>query len=348
MTVHRPGSSAAVSAGGRADADGENNARGLGAEWLKSTKYTKSTPAAPIATTAAAAAMSQRARLHPASLTAGSKGSRGSVPVMRLSMNPMNDDTQQGVTPVLDVVIPVHDEERDLEPSVCVLHDHLAAHVPFPSRITIVDNASTDATPELGARLSAALDGVQFLRIEEKGRGRALRTAWLASDAAVVAYMDVDLSTDLEALRPLIDPLIAGDADITIGSRLVRGAKVTRGLRRECISRSYNLLLRAVLHTRFHDAQCGFKALRGDVARALVPMVRDQGWFFDTELLVVAERAGMRIHEVPVTWIEDPDSRVDVPSTVIHDLRGVLRMRRGTAADQGGRRSLPAPSPELR
>src|SRR4029450_3626401 len=132
-----------------------------------------------------------------------------------------------------------------------------------------------------------------------KGRGRALRAVWTASDAAVVAYMDVDLSTDLQALPPLVGPLVSGDSDIAIGTRLSRGARVVRGPRRELVSRGYNLLLRATLATRFSDAQCGFKAVRADAARALLPLVRDTAWFFDTELLVLAERAGLRPHEVP-------------------------------------------------
>jgi glycosyltransferase involved in cell wall biosynthesis len=238
----------------------------------------------------------------------------------------MNDHMPAARTPIVDIAIPVHNEERDLETSVRALHDHLTSKIRFPSRITIVDNASEDSTRFIGARLARDLDNVRCMHLTEKGRGRALRSAWLASDAAVVAYMDVDLSTDLNALSPLLDPIVAGQADIAIGSRLASGAHVTRSLQRDCISRSYNLLLRAVLQTRFRDAQCGFKAMRRDVARQLLPMVRDEGWFFDTELLVLGQRAGLRIREIPVRWIEDPDSRVDIPSTVVTDLRGVLRM----------------------
>ncbi len=263
-------------------------------------------------------------------------------------MNPMNHDTQQGVTPVLDVVVPVHDEERDLEPSVRTLHAYLRSHMAFPTRITVVDNASTDATCAIGARLAAATPDVRFIHIDEKGRGRALRTAWLASDADVVAYMDVDLSTGLAALRPLVEPILAGDAEIAIGSRLIRGATVTRGFRRELISRCYNVLLRTVLRARFHDAQCGFKAMRGSAARELLPLVRDQGWFFDTELLVLGQRAGMRILEVPVTWIDDPDSRVDVAGTAMTDLRGVLRMLHGTQSPRLTLQPLATRSPEPR
>jgi hypothetical protein len=168
------------------------------------------------------------------------------------------------------------------------------------------------------------------MHLAEKGRGGALRAAWMASDAPILAYMDIDPSTSIGALGALIAPLLSGRSDISIGSRLTRGALVTRSLQREFISRAYNLLLHAVLHTQFRDAQCGFKAIRAQVARELLPAVRDQGWFFDTELLVVAQRAGARIHELPVEWVEDPDSRVNVPRTVLTDLRGVLRMLRNT------------------
>lgn len=231
-------------------------------------------------------------------------------------------------TPVLDVAIPVYNEERALEASVRTLHAHLEDRIGVPSRITIVDNASRDGTRLVGARLARELDGVRFIHLEEKGRGRALRTAWLASDAEIVAYMDVDLSTDLAALAPLIEPIIAGQADIAIGSRLAPGATVTRGLKRECISRCYNLLLRVALGARIHDAQCGFKAVRTQIARRLLPSIRDQDWFFDTELLIVAQRTGMRIVEIPVRWIEDTDSRVRIASTAVADLRGVARMLR--------------------
>jgi len=169
------------------------------------------------------------------------------------------------------------------------------------------------------------------LHLDAQGRGLALRTAWSRSEADVVAYMDVDLSTDLNALLPLLAPLLSGHSDVAIGTRLARGARVIRGPRREIISRGYNLLLHAALGTGFSDAQCGFKALRADAARALLPLTGDSGWFFDTELLVLAERAGLRIHEVPVDWIDDPDSRVRIISTALADLRGIIRLGTGLA-----------------
>ena len=231
-------------------------------------------------------------------------------------------------TPVLDVVIPVYNEQDDLEPCVRRLHEHLVCEFPYPFRITIADNASTDRTPEIAARLAAELPEVASVRLAAKGRGRALKHAWSASDAPVLAYMDVDLSTDLTALLPLVAPLISGHSDLAIGSRLTRGARVTRGPKREVISRCYNLLLRGTLSARFSDAQCGFKAVRADVAARLLPLVEDTGWFFDTELLILTERAGLRIHEVPVDWVDDPDSSVDILGTAIADLKGIARLAR--------------------
>ncbi|MDX8150819.1 bifunctional glycosyltransferase family 2/GtrA family protein [Patulibacter brassicae] len=231
-----------------------------------------------------------------------------------------------GPAPVVEVVVPVHDEQAALAASIRRLHDHLTAEMPYPWRITIADNASTDATPRIARALADDLPGVGLLRLDQKGRGRALRAGWSASEAAVVAYMDVDLSTDLAALLPLVAPLVTGHSDVAIGTRLAAGSRVVRGPKRELISRTYNRILRLSLHARFSDAQCGFKAIRADVARELLPEVRDEGWFFDTELLVAAQRAGHRIHEVPVDWVDDPDSRVDIVQTARDDLRGVARL----------------------
>ncbi|MEA2229459.1 MAG: hypothetical protein QOF04_3089 [Solirubrobacteraceae bacterium] len=228
--------------------------------------------------------------------------------------------------PDIDIVVPVHDEEAVLEQSVRRLHRFLRDDFPFRWRIVVADNASTDATPAIARRLASELPGVECLRLEVKGRGRALRTAWSSSGARVVAYMDVDLSTDLRALLPLVAPLVSGHSDLAIGTRLANGARVVRGPKREIVSRSYNRILHAALRARFSDAQCGFKAARTDAVKRLLQDVRDDGWFFDTELLVLAQRRGLRIHEVPVDWVDDPDSRVDIVRTAIDDLRGVVRL----------------------
>ena len=229
----------------------------------------------------------------------------------------------------VDVVVPVFNEQAVLARSIRRLHDHLTAYMPFAWRIVIADNASTDQTPRIAAALAADLPGVELLALSQKGRGRALRAAWLGSDAEVVCYMDVDLSTDLRALLPLVAPLVSGHSDIAIGTRLHRGSQVVRGAKRELISRSYNQLLRLTLGARFSDAQCGFKAMRTEAARRLLPAVIDDAWFFDTELLMLAQREGLRIHEVPVDWVDDPDSRVDIVPTALEDLRGIVRLLAG-------------------
>jgi putative flippase GtrA len=227
--------------------------------------------------------------------------------------------------PALDVVIPVHNEEAGLARSVARVHEHLS-RLPYSFRITIADNASTDGTALVTHRLSHEYDEVRAVFLPEKGRGRALKQVWSASGSQVLVYMDVDLSTDLNALLPLVAPLLSGHSDLAIGSRLTRGSRILRGPKRELISRGYNLLLRGTLRARFSDAQCGFKAIRSDVARELLPLVEDTAWFFDTELLVLAERAGLRIHEVPVDWVDDPDSRVDIWRTARDDVRGIARL----------------------
>ncbi|MFE5030838.1 dolichyl-phosphate beta-glucosyltransferase [Streptomyces sp. NPDC056683] len=250
--------------------------------------------------------------------------------------------------PVLDLAVPVFNEETDLEPSVRRLHAHLRETFPYPFRITVADNASTDATPLIAARLAAELTEVEWIRLAEKGRGRALRAAWSASSAPVVGYLDVDLSTGLTALLPLVAPLLSGHSDLAIGTRLAPGARVVRGPKREAVSRCYNVLLRCTLSVGFSDAQCGFKAVRRDAAARLLPLVRDPGWFFDTELLVIAERAGLRIHEVPVDWVDDPDSRVELLSTALADLRGIARvglaLARGTLPSGRPSRSYAVPA----
>jgi len=229
---------------------------------------------------------------------------------------------------LVEVVVPVYNEEHVLAGSVRRLHDYLEATFPYAFRVTIADNGSVDGTWRVAEELTAELPHVRAVRLEAKGRGRALRQVWSCSDADVVAYMDVDLATDLDAFLPLVAPLISGHSDLAIGSRLTRGSAVVRSPKREVISRCYNLLLRTTLAARFSDAQCGFKAARTEIAQALLPSVEDQAWFFDTELLLLAERNGLRIHEVPVDWVDDPDSRVDVLRTSLDDLKGMARVGR--------------------
>jgi glycosyltransferase involved in cell wall biosynthesis len=231
----------------------------------------------------------------------------------------------------VEIVIPVYNEAPHLTERVTELRRFLDQSFPFRALVTVVDNASTDDTFALASQLATTTPGVAALHLPRKGRGYALRSAWSTSTAPVVAYMDVDLSTSLSALLPLVAPLLSGQSDVAIGTRLARGAHVVRGPKRELISRAYNLLLRLSLRGRFSDAQCGFKALRRESALQLLPLVKDDEWFFDTELLVTAERLGLRISEVPVDWVDDPDSRVQIVRTALNDLRGVWRISHGHA-----------------
>ncbi len=229
----------------------------------------------------------------------------------------------------VDAVIPVYNEQHVLERSVATLHEHLQSHLSYDWRIRIADNASTDTTLEVARRLAERLPRVEVLHLDQKGRGRALRTAWLGSTADVVSYMDVDLSTGLDAYEPMVRAIVEEGYDVATGRRLGRGARVERRkLQREITSRGYNLIIRAAFRARFTDAQCGFKAVSRRAADALVPLIRDNEWFFDTELLILAEKKGYRIKQVPVHWVDDPDTRVKVVDTASKDLKGLWRLKR--------------------
>jgi glycosyltransferase involved in cell wall biosynthesis len=241
----------------------------------------------------------------------------------------MANPTAAPSTQSLDIIIPVYNEERDLGPSVERLRAFLMTSCPYQWRIVVANNASTDRTLDIAKDLKTAHPGeVDYVHLDQKGRGRALKKAWLASNADVVCYMDVDLSTNLKHLMPLVDPLFRGDYHVAIGSRLMKGARVTRQLKREVISRAYNLIVKAMFpHRQFSDAQCGFKALTRHAVKDLVPHIEDDRWFFDSELLLRAEQQGYKVWEVPVEWIEDLDTRVKIVSTAVEDLEGLWRVR---------------------
>jgi len=243
---------------------------------------------------------------------------------------PMNANLQ-----TVEITVPVHNEEHALPGNLEALLGYLDADFPFDYRVVVADNASTDDTRTVAHELASVHRAVSVLEIDRKGRGLALKTAWAQSQAEVVSYMDVDLSTNLESFLPLVAPLLSGHSELAIGTRLVRSARVRRRLKREVLSRGYNHLIRLGFRSGFSDAQCGFKAGRREVVQRLLPLVVDDGWFFDTELLLLAERNGLRIHEVPVDWVEDLDSRVDLPSTIAGDLAGLWRVRRAFWAGRG-------------
>ena len=230
-------------------------------------------------------------------------------------------------TLTVDIVLPVLNEAHILEKSVRTLCAYMDDNLPYRYQIAIVDNGSTDGTCQVAAILAEHFPAVRAVCLPKKGRGRALKQVWLQSRADIVSYMDIDLSTNLGAFVPMITPLVTGDAAIAVGSRLMKESQTTRGLKRDIISRCYNRLIHWTMHTKFVDAQCGFKAIRRDVAQQLLPHVKDTAWFFDTELLIKAEYEGYMIHEEPVEWIEDTDSRVHIVKTAVEDIKGLSRVR---------------------
>ena len=236
--------------------------------------------------------------------------------------------TSRAADLTVDIVIPVLNEAHVLEKSVRTVRDFLQRNLAYRSHIVIVDNGSTDGTQKVAQELSDKFAEVRFLHLLQRGRGRALRHAWLQSKSDIVCYMDVDLSTDLRHLPELLGAIANEGYDIAIGSRLMKGANTKRSLKREVISRIYNIIVKSVLATRFSDAQCGFKAVSRKAVEHIVPQIEDQSWFFDTEMLVLAEKQGYRVKDVPVLWIEDDDSRVKILRTGWDDIKGVLRLRR--------------------
>jgi len=227
----------------------------------------------------------------------------------------------------VDVVIPVLNEAHVLEKSVTTVRAFLAMQQGWSTRVVIVDNGSTDGTDVVARRLAETHTDVRFLQLPQRGRGRALRHAWMQSDAEVVSYTDVDLSTELAALPVLVRAIVEEGYDLGTGSRLLPQSKTVRSAKREFISRCYNLMVKAVLWTSFSDAQCGFKVVSRRVVQEIVPEIEDQAWFFDTELLVLAEKRGYKIKDLPVEWIEDDDSRVKIVKTAWEDIKGVARLR---------------------
>jgi len=244
----------------------------------------------------------------------------------------------------VDITIPVLNEQRVLESNLGTLAAYLSAECPYDWSITVVDNGSTDGTGSIADSFAATNSQTRVIRLDRPGRGGALKEAWSTSKAEVVAYMDVDLSTGLESLRPLLEPVVQGETDISIGSRLAPGAMIERSAQREVISRIYNVIARRFLGYTVRDAQCGFKAIRSSLARDLIPRIEDDGWFFDTELLALASRDGLRIKEIPVRWVEDDDSRVRIMTTALDDLRGIWRLSRSKVKGGSIRQSHPLSS----
>jgi glycosyltransferase involved in cell wall biosynthesis len=226
----------------------------------------------------------------------------------------------------IDIILPVHNEEARLQDNIFILYHYLEQKIDSQWKIVIADNGSCDNTPQVAKELALKYERIQYFPVSQKGRGAALREAFLMSHADVVCYMDIDLSTNLKSLPLCLEGITQG-YDIAVGSRLMSGSRIKRRMNREIISRIYNGLIKCLFFNSFSDAQCGFKAMKSDVARALVPLVKNNNWFFDTELMLLAECHKCRIIEIPVEWIEDIKTKVHIPLTIFEDLHGLLRMR---------------------
>ncbi len=238
----------------------------------------------------------------------------------------LQEQEDRGSRPSALVVLPVYNEEKSLRKGVSTLTAFLQGYERYKWKILISDNNSQDSTPEIGRTLESENPLVQYLHIPRKGRGIALRTAWEQTDCDYVSYMDIDLSTSLDALIRAIDLLDKG-ADIVVGNRLDNSSNVERCLKREFVSRSYNMIIKLALGTHFRDAHCGFKTGRRDVVQQILPYIEDNEWFFDTEFLFYGEKLGHRIVEIPVTWVEDMDTKAKIFKDAYDDLRGLYRLR---------------------
>jgi glycosyltransferase involved in cell wall biosynthesis len=226
------------------------------------------------------------------------------------------------------LVIFVFNEERRLPIGMASLIPFLLEHLNCNWEVVIADNGSTDKTFEIGCAEQYRHSNVRAVHFDKRGRGNAIKRAWLSSSADILSYMDVDLSTDLSAYPALIAGLRSGKYDLAIGSRHSQASITIRCFYRRLISHTYNILVRAIFHSSLQDVQCGFKAITRQTAQNLLPYIDDKGWFFDTELLVMAEKLGYRIYHLPVFWVENADSRVKIINTIINDIRGIIRLRK--------------------
>jgi glycosyltransferase involved in cell wall biosynthesis len=231
----------------------------------------------------------------------------------------------------VEITMPVYNEEKALEESITKVVEFCKKEFnkKYLWHVTIADNASTDNTPIIATNLAKTFAEVSTYRLEQKGRGRALKRVWSESTAEYCSYMDIDLSTDIIHLPKLYDALDKG-YDMAVGSRLKKTSWVEkRTLLREITSRGLNFIcIRLFFRTKFSDAQCGFKAVTRDVVENLIPKVLDNSWFFDGELLIVGEKSGYKIYEEPVHWVDDPGSTVKLLPTIIGDLKVMLRLLR--------------------
>ena len=231
---------------------------------------------------------------------------------------------------IVEITVPVYNEEKELEKNIIKLYEFCEDNLSdYDWHITIADNASEDNTPVIAATLNKKYPQILYFRLEQKGRGRAVKRVWSQSECDLYVYMDLDLSTDLKHLPRILTALKEG-YDVAIGSRLAKGARVEgRTMLRELTSRVLNFFfIHLFFQTHFTDAQCGFKAVTKKVVENLIPKVKDNEWFFDGELLIIAEKSGYKIYEEPVHWVDNPGSTVRLISTIWGDILSIFRLLR--------------------
>ena len=228
----------------------------------------------------------------------------------------------------VDIVIPVYNEEVNLEKNINILTEWLKNNFKYEWIVTIADNGSTDNTKKIAKDLDMKNKKIILKEITSKGRGIALRESWLSSTSDICAFMDIDLSTELEYLNEIIYPIVELECEICCGSRWMSSSNVKRGLFRGILSWSYNFILQTTLGLKIKDSQIGFKAIKTDTAKKVIPLIKDNEWFFDTELLLISQKNDLKIKQIPVIWIDHPKSTVVVLKTVKMFLRNVWRMKK--------------------
>ena len=231
----------------------------------------------------------------------------------------------------IDIVLPVFNEELSLEEQVHKASVFIREKLSDLGiiRLVVADNGSTDQTADIVRRLAQSNEILRFVQVSRPGVGLALRTAWLQSEADIVGYMDLDLATDLGHLREALEPLTQDIVDVVAGSRLKLGSRVVgRSLKREITSRSFNYIIRWYLGTAFSDGMCGFKFLQRKHLPAIIGEgAVSEGWFFSTELLFCAQHLGLRLLDLPVTWTDDPNSKVQISKLAIQYMLAMRRLK---------------------
>jgi glycosyltransferase involved in cell wall biosynthesis len=208
------------------------------------------------------------------------------------------------------LTVPAYNEENILEKNVNLILKYMGAN--FNNfKIVIANNGSTDKTNDIAKKLAKDNNEILLITTKKRGKGLAIKNSWLKFDADIYAYMDADLSTSLRDFSKLINAIKEGN-DISIGSRYLKKSVVKRGLNRAIFSKLYNQLLALLFKTNVKDMQCGFKAVNEDIIKKHIPRIKDDSWFFDTELVIMAENQGYTIKEIPVSWKSNPESKLKI------------------------------------